>query len=410
MFISARSLLCAISLASAANALVYRPANGNYRRQASSAAAGPTSVAGDVAASVSAQAAQASSSTPSPPFQYGNPSPDYPGVVATNPNGPTNPDKPTVNTPINQTSTARLASINSIDDWCTFGPLDMGTKVANQEERVVAWCTKPRNNARVIPDGTVMGAHFVKTPLYVQVMALGDFTKIGVQPGDTGGELDPHGQFGTGNPAGGNVTSNVSGKDVFYQEWMNYIGHDIMCFRVCIAGSDQATPATECQHTLDEMGCQWVMPGDYTSGVFDTCDADPAYPPGIFIENGSTSSFEQYGTGLWTLNGQRMTYTNGKSGQSTPQIAQSLPKSSNCMTTSSIMNGIASIQPATSSAAPSSGKKSSGSDSNSDSNSSSKSNSGSGSGGGSSSGANAVSYSLGSILMAAAGLVAAFAM
>ena len=25
---------------------------------------------------------------------------------------------------------------------------------------------------------------------------------------------------GEGNPVGGNVTSNVSGQDVFYQEWM----------------------------------------------------------------------------------------------------------------------------------------------------------------------------------------------
>lgn len=33
-------------------------------------------------------------------------------------------------------------------------------------------------------------------------------------------ELDPHGQFGDGNPIGGNVTSNVTGNDQHFAEWM----------------------------------------------------------------------------------------------------------------------------------------------------------------------------------------------
>lgn len=36
--------------------------------------------------------------------------------------------------------------------------------------------------------------------------------------GDSGGELDPHGPDAVGNPIGGNVTSDVSGEDVFYEE------------------------------------------------------------------------------------------------------------------------------------------------------------------------------------------------
>lgn len=87
-------------------------------------------------------------------------------------------------------------------------------------------------------------------------MALGDFTKIGMQAGDEGGELDPHGATNMGNPIGGNVTSNISGTDVFYEEWMNYISYNMVCFRVCIAGSDIAPTPLECQHTLDEMGCK----------------------------------------------------------------------------------------------------------------------------------------------------------
>ena len=91
------------------------------------------------------------------------------------------------------------------------------------------------------------------------------------------------------------------------------------------------------------MGCNWIMPGDYSPDAFDSCEADPAYPPGIFVENGSTSSFQQYATGLWTLNGERKTYTNGKKGQKTPSAAQSLPASSNCKPGKSPANGIASI-------------------------------------------------------------------
>lgn len=106
------------------------------------------------------------------------------------------------------------------------------------------------------PDGTLTAVHFVKTPLYVQVMALGDFTKIGMQAGDQGGELDPHGATNMGNPVGGNVTSNVSGSDVFYEEWMNFVSYEQICIRVCIAGTDVAPTPLECQHTLDEMGCK----------------------------------------------------------------------------------------------------------------------------------------------------------
>jgi hypothetical protein len=46
---------------------------------------------------------------------------------------------------------------------------------------------------------------------------------MNVAEGDMGGELDPHGATGNGNPVGGNVTSNVSGEDVHYEEWMKWV-------------------------------------------------------------------------------------------------------------------------------------------------------------------------------------------
>lgn len=279
-----------------------------------------------------------------PKFTYGTPQHDYPGVVAKGKNGPTNPNKPKLNTPVNQTSEARLATINSVDDWCTFGPKDNKKTLGDTEFETVAYCTKPRNNARVIPDGTVESAHFVKTPLYVQLIAFGDFTKINFQPDDMGGELDPHGATGKGNPVGGNVTSNVTGKDVFYEEWMNYISHEMLCFRICTAANDQISASRECEHTLDEMGCPVIMPGNYHKDGFDECDADAAYPPGIYVSNGQTSTFQQYNTGVYKDGeGKTHGYTNGDKNAPTPTIAMTIPSSSNCKTRSSIKNGIKSL-------------------------------------------------------------------
>lgn len=67
---------------------------------------------------------------------------------------------------------------------------------------------------------------FIKTPLYVQVHGFWDGTKVNIPQGDTGGELDPHGAENKGNPVGGNVTSNVGGTDVFYEEWMSFVSRD----------------------------------------------------------------------------------------------------------------------------------------------------------------------------------------
>lgn len=89
---------------------------------------------------------------------------------------------------------------------------------------MVAYCTQPRNGARIIPDGALKSAHvspyvlldalewddrlmdimlldmvvqFVKTPLYVQISGVWDGTQVDIVGGDYGGELDPHGATGT---------------------------------------------------------------------------------------------------------------------------------------------------------------------------------------------------------------------
>jgi hypothetical protein len=73
---------------------------------------------------------------------------------------------------------ARLASIGDI------------------ETEAIAYCTKSGRGTRTMPNGTLKGVHFVKTPEYVQVTGVGNFTKINVQKGDEGGELDNRGADG----------------------------------------------------------------------------------------------------------------------------------------------------------------------------------------------------------------------
>ncbi|KAF8184155.1 hypothetical protein K438DRAFT_1838430 [Mycena galopus ATCC 62051] len=284
------------------------------------------------AAAVSSVRAQVSSSFP-------------PGVIATGTQGVTNPPVPTIPTTINQTSMARLLSLNSINDFCIFAPPTGYAFIpgfgATDE---VAWCTQPRNNARVIPDGTISQVTFLKTDFYVQIMGLGDFTKLNIQSGDEGGELDPHGATGAGNPIGGNVTTNiVDGLDEPIAEWMMFVDYDQFCVRACTNANSTYSAAFMCW-----CGCEFVMPGTYQSaGVFESCEADVAYPPGWYptaTVDGTTqfSTFAQYFTGFYTgADGSTTDYTVGTT--VTPSTAFTTPSSSACVSQTSISNGIATV-------------------------------------------------------------------
>jgi hypothetical protein len=114
------------------------------------------------------------------------------------------------------------------------------------------------------------------------------------------------------------------------------------CLRICISQNSTYSAALQCQHTLDVMGCQWVMPGDYTDNSFTECDGDSAYPPGLYPQpDGSTSTFAQRYTGTYTQGGSVGYFTVGQT--VTPQTPYSTPRTSNCRTFSSIGNGIASL-------------------------------------------------------------------
>lgn len=94
----------------------------------------------------------------------------------------------------------RVRTVNSVDDFCIFAPPEPGADsvIGNTERIEVAWCIKPGYGTRLIPDGTITGAHFVQTPDYVQVTGVGNLTMVNIPQGDAGGELDPHGADGNG--------------------------------------------------------------------------------------------------------------------------------------------------------------------------------------------------------------------
>jgi len=181
-----------------------------------------------------------------------------------------------------QTSNCQTVWINSAQDFCLWAPPSPGT-IGDTERLEVAWCTKTGRGARTIPNGTLKGVHFVQTPDYVQVTGVGDFTKINVPNGDEGGELDPHGADGNGNPIGGLVYGSTFGPNLQYHEWTSFISYNEFCFRACVG----ANAARNCQHIYDVMGCYWNMPANYDAGVFENCHGDDDLPMGV------------YGTSTW---------------------------------------------------------------------------------------------------------------
>lgn len=181
-----------------------------------------------------------------------------------------------------QEAMCQNAFINDVNDFCLWAP-PTPTPIGESERYEVSWCMKSGYGTRLIPQGTIQGAHFVKTSAYVQVTGTGDLTKINVPKGDMGGELDPHGADGNGNPIGGLVFSNAFGqKYKQIHEWMSFMSDSQFCFRACLGKSQNAQNL--CQHIYDTMGCNWNIPANYNPG-FEDCTGDVAPAPGIYGES-----------------------------------------------------------------------------------------------------------------------------
>lgn len=236
------------------------------------------------------------------------------------------------------TSLCQTAIINSIDDFCLWGPPDPNSTIGDTEGENIAWCTKPGYGTRVIPKGAITGVQFMKTPDYVQVTGYINQQLIDIASSDSGGELDPHGADQRGNPLGALLFSNAwTGDFVQAVEWHNFMGGGTFCLKACDPSKPNA--ANYCQHVFDRIGCQYNAPAAYVDGVFLSCDGDDQDFPGIYTDaSGAVQTYTQPAESLGPI--------------STIPYTARIPASSNCQTFNSatLFSGAptASIQPSSS--------------------------------------------------------------
>ncbi|CAE6406940.1 unnamed protein product [Rhizoctonia solani] len=185
------------------------------------------------------------------------------------------------------TSLCQTAMVNSLDDFCLWGPPEPNSLIGNTEGEAVAWCTKPGRGTRLIPAGSLTGVQFMRTKSYVQVTGNIRQTGINIAEKDDGGEMDPHGADRRGNPLGGLVFSNAfpsngGNNNTFQQvvEWHNFMGANRFCLKAC----DPTDPDDDkyCEHIFDRIGCEYNAPAAYKDGVFESCEGENQDFPGIY--------------------------------------------------------------------------------------------------------------------------------
>ncbi|OCH86721.1 hypothetical protein OBBRIDRAFT_796943, partial [Obba rivulosa] len=239
-------------------------------------------------------------------------------------------------TTASQDSMCQNVYINDVTDFCLFAPPQPGANatIGDTERIEVSWCLQDGHGTRLIPNGTITGAHFVKTPDFVQVTGVGNLTLLNIPAGDEGGELDPHGADGNGNPIGGLVFSSAFGTLVQLHEWTNFMSDTEFCIRGC---KDAPGAPALCNHIYDVLGCMWNMPANYSPGIFERCDGNSGEPMGVY----GTSTFFQ--------------------GEPATPSAHPLPGSSDCTFLSTVGNNVALTSASASATSPASASITSGS-------------------------------------------------
>ncbi|CAG7854996.1 SubName: Full=Uncharacterized protein {ECO:0000313/EMBL:CCA70589.1} [Serendipita indica DSM 11827] len=191
-----------------------------------------------------------------------------------------------------QESLCQTAIINSIDDFCLWGPPEPNSLIGDTEGEAVAWCTKGGHGTRVIPEGALTGVQFMRTPDYIQVTGHIRQERINIAADDSGGEMDPHGADQRGNPLGGLLFSNAwGGGYVQAIEWHNFMGGGVFCLKACDPRGPNA--ARFCEHIFDRIGCAYNAPAAYEDGVFESCLGENQDFPGIYTSNGVVMTYTQ---------------------------------------------------------------------------------------------------------------------
>ncbi|KAF9943119.1 hypothetical protein BGZ67_006487 [Mortierella alpina] len=162
---------------------------------------------------------------------------------------PKAPKKPVAPKPVTGKAGQTGVVLNQ-SDFCIFLPPKAGGDIAENEDRAVAFCTKPNlpgAKAQVLPTGFIQSAHFVSNPSkgYVQVTGRIDRTKYSLKENDGGGQYD--------------IKAPVGAKCAGYNYFVQLTEPDanIYCIRCCKTRSD-------CPVNKSTYGCKSVLGGDYS--------------------------------------------------------------------------------------------------------------------------------------------------
>jgi len=189
-------------------------------------------------------------------------------------------------TTANQNSLCVNAVVNSIQDFCVFAPPEPNSLIANVEGECVAWCVNGQKyGTRTIPSGAVTGMQFVKAPGYVAMGLNIVGPLLYDQASDAGGELDPHGADGRGNPIGSLMYTNAFGGsstgETQATEWHEFIGGTQICMKVCNPSQATDSRSNLCDNIYDTVGCNANVPLNYGAigNSFVSCLGDNQLPP-----------------------------------------------------------------------------------------------------------------------------------
>ncbi|KAM0790781.1 hypothetical protein ACM66B_004629 [Microbotryomycetes sp. NB124-2] len=163
-------------------------------------------------------------------------------------------------------SQCQTAIINSMSDFCLWGAGGNHTDahIGDVEGGVVAYCLNPARGGRQLPPSALKGMQMVKTNKYVQIVGKVDLTALNFDKVDEGGELDPSGADGAGNPIGGLVYSSndLFGGDGLEQvrRWNLFYDSGLFCLKIC---NLQRNDPNYCLNTYDTLACRYNMPSSF---------------------------------------------------------------------------------------------------------------------------------------------------
>ncbi|KAK4047873.1 hypothetical protein OIO90_006034 [Microbotryomycetes sp. JL221] len=195
-------------------------------------------------------------------------------------------------------SRCQTAIINNMSDFCLWGASGKsGAHLGDVEGATVAYCLNPSRGARTLPFDALSGMQMVTTDKYIQIVGKIDITALGFAANDDGGELDPSGADGLGNPVGGLVYSSdlFAGDDLKQvRRWNLFYDSGMFCLKIC--NLNRKDPNL-CLNTYDIIGCRYNMPSSFyddksMQNEFVECESDRQDVVGQYVgAKGATSTW-----------------------------------------------------------------------------------------------------------------------